>query len=497
MQGLSVSFSITFTLADRKMQFSNKNNDTNEQHVQRVRFPLFLRIGLIVVVIAVFFAGAGATFFWKHHRNVLFDEKIQAADSILNYAASLVEVSLLVDDTLRLNSVVHYIVDVPGVVYAVVLDRSQVVQAYAGKGDFGAKTSGLADGEILSKKNGTVTVHYTDEQAGQVYDLSRMVMYNEKPLGTVHLGLSRQFINESLDGAKSSFLQILLGIGGGLLLVLLFITSLYTLLVKRRTGRLLQAAEEYAQGNLQYRIEKIGNNESGDVARALHSMAQRLLVQEPSPAKLEQYLKYSSLDRILENPVSQGEAHAFRRQVAVLFASIKGFGSFAGTENPENIVKALNKYISIVTKVISTHGGYVDKVIGDAVVGIFGVSLYRENHTARALRAAVDLQAALSAGNKNESQLLSNVSVGISSGIVLSGNIGSYAKVEYSSIGESIKEAYWLSNLGQPGEIILGKEIHSQMQDSVQVELLPPQNVLGMTDAMQCYRLLSLTDKKK
>lgn len=477
------------------MQFSNKNNDKSDQALKQFRFPLFLRVGVVAFLLAGFFAGAGVPLFWKHHRDILFAEKISFAENILNYCASLVKISLLVDDTLRLNSVVRGSVDLPGITYAAVLDLSQVVQAYAGEGEFETKKNLLAGGEIRSRENGIVTMHYTDQQSGQIYDFSRVIMYNEKPLGTLHLGLSLQFINESLDAAKSSFLQVVLGVGGGLLLVLLLISSLCTFLVKRRTGRLLRAANEYAQGNLQYRIEKIENNECGDVTRALHNMAQRLFVQEPSPAKLEQYLKYSALDRILETPVFQGEAHAFRRQVAVLFASIKGFGAFAGTERPENIVKALNKYISIVTKVISTHGGYVDKVIGDAVVGIFGVSLYRENHTARAIRAAVDLQAALSAGNKNESQLLSNVSVGISSGIVLSGNIGSYAKLEYSSIGESIKEAYWLSNLGQSGEIILGKEIHSQMRDSVQVQLLPPQNVLGMTDAMQCYRLLSLTDK--
>jgi adenylate cyclase len=199
------------------------------------------------------------------------------------------------------------------------------------------------------------------------------------------------------------------------------------------------------------------------------------------------------LDRLLENPISQEESYAFRHPVAVLFASIKDFGSYAGTEQPGNIVKALNRYISIVTRIISIHGGYVDKMIGDSVVGIFGVSLYRENHTSRAIRAALDLQEALSLGNEKESRLLSNVCVGISSGVVLSGNIGSYSKVEYSSIGESIKEAYWLSNLGHPGEIILGEDVYSSIKDSVMAEELPPQNVLGGTEIIKSYRLLSLT----
>jgi len=280
-----------------------------------------------------------------------------------------------------------------------------------------------------------------------------------------------------------------------MILLLLFIGALYTRQVKKRSGELVRAAEEYGNGNLQYRIENLGNGVWGDVGRALHHMSQGLLLQEPSQAKLEQYLKFSSLDRILESPQSEGGAHAFRRQVAILFASIQGFGSYAETEHPEEIVKALNKYIAILTRIISKHGGYVDKVIGDAIVGIFGVSLYREDHTTRAIRAALDLQEALSAGDKSESQLLSKVSVGISSGIVLSGNIGTYSKVEYSSIGESIKEAYWLSNFGHPGEIILGEEIYGPMKTVVEVETLPPQNVLGSSDVIKSYRLLGFSER--
>ena len=247
---------------------------------------------------------------------------------------------------------------------------------------------------------------------------------------------------------------------------------------------------------MDHRIRKIDNNELGDLAHALNDLSGKLAEQlGQTQEKLEQYLKFSSLNRILESPVSKGESYAVRRQVAILFAGVKGFGSYASTEKPEEVVRSLNKYISIVTGVISQHGGYVDKVIGDAVVGIFGVSLYRENHTQRAIRAAVELQQALSTSGKNESQLLSNVCVGISSGIVLSGNIGSHSKVEYSSIGESIKEAYWLIGLGGPGEIILGEAIFGQMKDLVQVEALEPQKIIGSADPLKSYRFLNLIEE--
>ena len=102
----------------------------------------------------------------------------------------------------------------------------------------------------------------------------------------------------------------------------------------------------------------------------------------------------------------------------------------------------------------------------------------------------------MSLGSKEESQLLSNVCIGISSGVVLSGNIGSHSKVEYSSIGESIKEAYCLIGLGQPGDIILGEGVYSQMKDLVEVEPLPVQKSIGTGEAIKSYRFLQLAKKK-
>lgn len=479
------------------MQFLNSHDEKSDPSPRKqLRLPLFLRANFVVFLIAVLVVGAGGRFFWKHHKDVISSEKLSSAEHIVHFLAASVKIPLLADDTLRLSSVVRDAFELDGVLYAAVLGRNQAVQAYSGQKQLGEYHSPPDSSRLLRKDNGTTVFDYIHKSAGRVYDISRVITYREKTLGIVHLGISAQTIEASHEADLIALLHSLKAMGGGLALLLVVLASFYSLRVKQQTSRLLRVVDEYGSGNLNYRIRKIENNENGDVVRALHRMSEKLEAQAPSEAKLEQYLKFSSLDRILESPGSKVESYAFRRQGAVLFASIKGLGSYAGAEKPENIVEALNQYIRIVTKVISKHGGYVDKVIGDSVVGIFGVSLYRDNHTARAVRAAIDLQEALSVGNGTESRLLSNVCVGISSGIVLSGNIGSYSKVEYSSIGESIKEAYWLSNIGHPGEIILGEEIYNLMKNEVEAESLPVQNVFGGGDMVKSYRLLNITEKQ-
>jgi len=411
------------------MQFSTDNKRKSGHATQQYHLPLFLRVSVIVLLLAGLLLAVEGFFCWQQQRDTLVAGQIRSAERILDLLAASVKIPLLTDDALRLNSLVRDTSELEGIVDVTVFDRNQMVKAHFGRGDTEGLKKILESVRAAAEIDDKISHNYT-YQGERQYNLFNVVMYHENPLGTVHLALSYQFINERLSAARNSFLDQLYRCSLILIPLLLLISFFYSRRQKRRTDSLMLLADEYGNGNLQFRIQSIENTEWGDVVGALHGMSQKLLLKEPSPAQLDQYLKYSSLDRILEYPMSQDQSYAFRRQVAVLFASIKGFGTFAGAEHPEEIVKALNKYINIVTKVINKHGGYVDKVIGDAVVVIFGVSLYREDHTARAIQAALDLQAALSAGSEHESQLLSNVCIGISSGIVLSGNIGTYSKGE-------------------------------------------------------------------
>lgn len=467
----------------------------NEQVNKHLRQPVIYRLSIAVLLLFFLSIGMPVSFMMAKQKDVLFAEALKSATAAAGFFAASAKVPLLADDTLRLNAVARDAAGLDGVVYALVIDRNQTIQAHSAQEMFGRQYAPPANQAVVRESSEGAIARFQDDEGRQIVDLSRTVFYNDKPLGVVHLGLSLDFINGRVSSQQTAMLPALL-LPSLLVLAGLF-TLAYLYMQRWRAGAaaLVQAAAEYGRGNLGYRIDKVGEDELGDVAVALHGMAENLQARGNSQVQLENYLKFSSVDRILEGPVSKGEAYAVRRQVAVLFAGVKGFGSYAGTAKPEDVVTALNRYIEIVTRIISKHDGYVDKIIGDAVVGIFGVSLYREEHTARAMRAAVELQHTLAEGSERGSRLLSNVCVGISAGIVLSGNIGSHSKIEYSSIGESIKEAFWLISLGEPGEIILAEGIYSQIKDLVLVEQLEPLQVIGCSEAIKTYRFLNLKDK--
>ena len=125
---------------------------------------------------------------------------------------------------------------------------------------------------------------------------------------------------------------------------------------------------------------------------------------------------------------------------------------------------------------------------------VITVSVFREDHTRRAVRAAWEMQSVLREHDKGDNQILAKVRIGMSSGVVLSGNIGSVSRVEYSSIGESIKEAFWLNGLAEEREIVISKGIYQIIKDIAYAEPLTPQKLIGHEGVLESYRLQRFED---
>ena len=445
-------------------------------------------------MLLLFFVAVGipAAFVTLKQQKLLFAETLRSIETLAGYVATGVEVPLLAEDTLRLNAAARDAAAADGVEYVFILDNNRVIRAHTAQMPVSREFTSFAGGTVVRDSREGLIVQYADDAGRRIYDLARPVVSQDKTIGVVHVGVSGDFIRHRVRAGQISLLLWFLV---PCLLVAAALVCLAVLggrRIRTRTAALVEAALAYGNGDLQHTIDRTENDELGDVGLALNSMAERLGTFCNDQPQLENYLKFPALHRMLEGPLVKGEEYAVRRQVAVLIAGIRDYGPDGGTGKPEDIVVALNRYIGIATDIIGRHGGYVDKIIGDAVVGIFGVSLYREDHTVRALRAAVELRQTLAAAGQDKQELPANVCIGLSAGVVLSGNIGSHSRVEYGSVGESIKEAYSLITLGRPGEIMLGEGIYSRLQDFVRVEPLEPQQIIGAAEPLKNYRFLSL-----
>ncbi len=142
------------------------------------------------------------------------------------------------------------------------------------------------------------------------------------------------------------------------------------------------------------------------------------------------------------------------RQVTVLFSDIADFTSISELLDPDQLAKLLNGYFDEVVNLIFDHHGYVDKFVGDAVMAVWGAPLNQENHAALALAAARDYQSRLTLFNKKmagqePSMPVISARVGVHSGEVVAGNIGSSRRFNYTFIGDNVNLASRLEALSK------------------------------------------------
>jgi adenylate cyclase len=179
-----------------------------------------------------------------------------------------------------------------------------------------------------------------------------------------------------------------------------------------------------------------------------------------------------------------------------VFTDIRGFTSYSEANEPEIIVERLNEYFEIATRSIQDYGGYVDKFIGDAVLGVFGVPIYHQDHVERAVRAAMDMQEKFHQEKENGKEILQSVGIGINTGIVVSGNIGSANKMEYTVIGDSVNVASRLNGLAKSGEIIISKNVCDHLGDLIDVQALSLQYIKGKSEPVDTFKVLSIKEER-
>jgi adenylate cyclase len=227
---------------------------------------------------------------------------------------------------------------------------------------------------------------------------------------------------------------------------------------------------------------------------AFNQMSRDLWIKSMMQESFGKYVGNEVLEMIMENPQSAW-LKGKRSEATVLLVDIRGFTNYSDNNEPERVVGKLNEYFEITSNTVLKHGGYIDKFIGDAVLAVFGVPVYHGDHVKRAVYAAIDIQNNLKKIHKRKNPLLNSAGISINTGVVVSGNIGSQIKMEYTVIGDTVNVASRLNSLAGPGEIVLTQGIFDQLSDTIKVEKMPPQIIKGKKELIVIYKLISLKEK--
>ncbi len=221
-----------------------------------------------------------------------------------------------------------------------------------------------------------------------------------------------------------------------------------------------------------------------DNAMAHQKIAQQALQR----SALERFLSPDVVEMVVANPdIRLGGVN---QKVTVMFADIRGFTPMSENMGPERVVEILNEYFTRVTDVIFDHGGTLDKYIGDAVMAVYGAPISKGDDAANCVESAVQIQRLLIELNRDAAarewpEL--RVGIGINTGIVTAGNIGSPRRIDYTVIGDSVNTASRLMSNAAGGQILISESTAADLGGNFELGSLPPLQLKGRTGPVSVF----------
>jgi len=277
------------------------------------------------------------------------------------------------------------------------------------------------------------------------------------------------------------------------LLTILVLVALVALLAARRLSRPIIATQRalgtIAKGDYSVRLPVDRSDEIGELQRLVNHVAEELNRREKMKEMMGKYLSKQVAEHVMAGAADLALG-GVRREVSVLFADVRGFTSYSEKHSAEDVTRSLNEYFEVVVDVIAAHEGVLDKFIGDGLMVVFGAPLAQPDHALRAVVTALEMQAALNSLNLKRAQRGDDpiaIGIGVNTGIVVSGNLGSIKRMEFTVIGDTVNLAARLESRAGQGQILIGQSTYDKVQDRVVAEHLGALPVKGKQQPVEIW----------
>ncbi len=459
----------------------------------RMRFRLRSKFTLLLALFSSLMLTGASVLLEFDMRQALVRESIDKGLGVARGIALNVEDPLLTGDDIALFSAVANAVRAPGIEYALIVDEQGMIKAadqVERSGDGYRPVSGeiVVEGESYK-----VTRPAGAERA--VLDLQVTITTlaeNPLPLGEIHLGLSEEVIHRAIAAMRWRMAAVALvaaAVGG---LLAFFLASF----VVQPIQALVQGVRGIGAGNLEQRIELRRNDELGELTTAFNDMADSLREKEYIRSTFERYVSRPLAKRILAQR-DELQLGGEEREVTILFSDIRRFTNMAEGMPPARVVALLNEYFSRMIGIITAHEGMVDKFMGDAVMALFGAPVHLGDEALRSVRCALEMQAALREINQAREAAGEPpfaVGIGINTGPVVAGNIGSQDRMEYTVIGDNVNIAARLQGIAKAGEILVSESTYRAIRERVVATALAPVALKGKSSPLPVYRIDGLCE---
>ncbi|MFC1821184.1 adenylate/guanylate cyclase domain-containing protein [Thermodesulfobacteriota bacterium] len=278
-----------------------------------------------------------------------------------------------------------------------------------------------------------------------------------------------------------------------LLALSLLILGRYSRNLRANIDLQLNMMDEISRGNYDIRVPVISNDEFGLIAARTNDMVDGLKAGNFCEISFGRYVTPEVSEKILKGEVAQeGEL----RVVSIMFCDLRGYTPFAEKRKPKEVVRFLNEYFAEMEQVVKMHKGIVLQFIGDEIEAVFGAPQDLPEHPVAAVKAALEMRRRLDALNqKRESRGESPIShgIGIHTGEVLAGSVGSADRLAYAMVGDTVNIASRIQSMNKQfsTDILISQETKNLLQrNEFQLSSLGKMTLKGKSKEIEIYRVL-------
>ncbi len=306
-------------------------------------------------------------------------------------------------------------------------------------------------------------------------------------------------LSASLDRAMEPFVQMqlrILLIGAAALMLGLTAMLLLTNRIVSPIRLLVRGTEEVEAGNYDYQVDNRSQDEVGQLSLAFNKMTQGLREREKIRNLFGKYVHPSIVSDIIENPEKLGGGGQNRIQT-LMFSDVAGFTAIGQAMDPEELVTLLNDYLGAMTDELAACEGILDKYLGDGIMAFWGEPFAKENHALQACRAALNMQRRLAElretwRGRGLAPLFARI--GIATGEVIVGNIGSEQSRDYTCIGDTVNLGSRLEGVNKAygTSIIIDQATRDMAGEEIAVRELDTVEVMGREGGTRIFELRGL-----
>ncbi|HBE03968.1 MAG: hypothetical protein A2096_12250 [Spirochaetes bacterium GWF1_41_5] len=316
-----------------------------------------------------------------------------------------------------------------------------------------------------------------------------------KALGEVHVGISQKGSNALV--MATVFSNIILALSMIVTGILLSIPAAF--FFTNPVAKIKNAMAAISEGNLDQELPVISRDELGVLTWNFNYMADGLREKEKMRDRFGKAVSEEIVEVMMRGAISLGGED---KSVAMLFSDIRGFTKLASYLNPAEVLEMLNEYFTVMEEIVKRNMGLVDKYVGDAMMAVFGAIDPNQDNEENACRAAVEMMCALedfnakrtAAGKKNLA-----AGIGINSGTVTAGMLGSRNRMNYTVIGDTVNMASRLCDAAATAgfsSILLSDTVYEKVRDIVKVRSGSMLLVKGKENPVHVYELLGIVNRR-